>query len=149
MIKFIYFALPVLIVFFSAARAVRSISAETMTNIPPSSFDNFFVACITIGILSAAFTIKNEYWSAGAIFAGLAYVSRSVMMNFPDKILIFASTTLLSCAVSAFLLVIAWRTIDTTTLAQRGNQPSGTASFGFFIVVLIIILGIFLYWGRG
>ncbi|SRR6266545_3724172 len=149
MTKIRYFALPILMVFFSAARAVRSISTETLTNIPPSSFDNFFVACITLGILSIAFTIKNKYWSAGVIFAGLAYVARSILINFPDKKLIFASTTLISCAVSAFLLVIAWRTINTTTLSQRGNQPSSKASFGFFIVVLIIILGIFLYWGRG
>ncbi len=103
---------------------------------------------MTIGILSVAFMLKNKYWSGGVIFAGLAYMTRTAMMKLPDQKQIFALTTLVLCAASAFLLVIAWKTVD-TAIAQQGSRPAGKAAYVYFIAVVIIVLGIFLHWGKG
>ena len=146
--KIRFFALPVLMIIFSAARALRSNSTETMTNSADMGFDILFVACMTIGILSAAFTLKNKYWSGGVILAGLAYVARTAMMKLPDQKQIFALTTLVLCAASTSLLIIAWKTVD-TAIAQRGSRQAGKAAYLYLIAVVIIVLGIFLYWGRG
>jgi len=148
MIKIRYFALPVLIIVFSSIRAIRSFSTEAMTNTADIGFDIFFVTCMTIGILAAAFTLKNKYWSGGVILAGLAYVARAAMMKLPDQKQILALTTLVLCAASASLLIIAWKTVD-TAIAQRGSRQAGKAAYLYLIAVVIIVLGIFLYWGRG
>jgi hypothetical protein len=148
MIKIRYFAFPVLMIAFSATRAIRSFSTEAMTNFAGTNYNNFFVACMTFGVLSIAFTLRNKYWSGGVILAGLAYFTRIAMMKFPDQKQIFALSTLVLCATSAFLLVIAWRTVD-SAIAQQGSRPTGKAVYVYSIAVVVIIFGIFLYWGRG
>jgi len=147
MTKIRYFAFPVLMIFFSATRAIRSFTTEIPNTIANTNIDYFFVACMTIGVLSIAFTLKNTYWSGGIIFAGLAYLARTAMIKLPDQKQILALTTLVLCATSVFLLVMAWRTVD-TAIAQQGSRPTGKAAYIYFIAVVIIVLGIFLYWGR-
>ena len=80
------------------------------------------------------------------IFAGLAYVARTAMIKCPNLEQVFSVTTLALCATSAFLLIVAWRTVD-KAIAQEGNRSTGKAAYVFFIAVVIIVLGIFLYWG--
>jgi hypothetical protein len=147
MTKIRYFALPILMIVLSAKRAIRSFSTENLTNTADTSIDYFFVACMTIGVLSIAFTLKNKYWSGGVIFAGLAYVARTAMIKLPNLEQVFALTTLVLCATSTFLLVIAWRTVD-KAIEEEGSRPTGKVAYVFFIAVVIIVLGIFLYWGR-
>ena len=149
MYKIRCFVFPILVIFFSGARAVRSIYLEAQTNTHSSSVDIFFAASITIGILTTAFSLKNKYWSTGVVFSGLTYVTRSALIGSDGGRVPFAVASLLFGVIAIIFLVIAWRTIDIMTLAQQRNRTSGEASIGFFIVVLIIILGIFSYWGRG
>ena len=148
MIKIRYFAIPLLIIIFSAAKAIRFITSESLTNITGSSIDNVVLTCITIGTLPAVFSLKNKYWSGGVIFAVFAYATRSAMMKFPDQKQIIALSTLGLCVISAYLLVIAWRTVD-AAISQQVSCSTGKATFAYLTAVVIIILGIFLYWGRG
>lgn len=121
MSKIRYFALPAFVVIFSAARAIKLVTADSLN----SSFPNNYIfpaVCIAIGILFFAFELKKKYWRRGVIVADLAYISRSAMMLFPLQSRALALVTIFFCGISTLWLGIAWKTIDSRS-DSTSNPP--------------------------
>lgn len=113
-----------------------------------------FVAVLTqipsfIGLSALVFTVKQKYWRAGGVLAVLSGLSRSCITNFPDRKMAFGIITIVvsSAAIVALLASLRLETFDLSWWER--NRQENSHKPVFVLLVIIVILGIFLYWGRG
>ncbi len=102
-----------------------------------------------IGLSLLVLTIKQRVWRTGGILSALSALLRSCMTSFPDQKVTFGIITLIVSLGSIAALAASWR-LETFDLSwwERGGQKNSFKPI-FVLLVALVIVGIFLYWGRG
>jgi hypothetical protein len=99
------------------------------------------------GAIYLAKELKARYWGVSIIAVALASFPRALIATFPAYINVLVAATLSLDAISAAALLAAFRcdTFDLSLWQER--QVSKTSRSWKIIIVLVIIAGIFLYYG--
>jgi hypothetical protein len=102
-----------------------------------------------LGLALLVLTIKQNLWRVGGILAALSALLRTCTTIFPDQKVIFGIFTLIVSISSIAALFASWRreTFDLSWWARGGRKISLKVTF--VLLVALVIVGIFLYWGRG
>jgi len=102
-----------------------------------------------IGMSSLVLTVKQKYWRAGGVLAALSALSRSCITSFPDRKVAFGIITIVvsSVAIAALLASLRLETFDFSWWER--DRKKITYKPVLVMLVVIVISGIFLYWGRG
>ena len=102
-----------------------------------------------LGLSMLVLTIKQKLWRVGGILAALSVLLRSCTAIFPDQKVIFGIVTLIVSISSISALFASWRceTFDLSWWVRGGQKISLKVTF--VLLVALVIVGIFLYWGRG
>lgn len=144
--------------FFPAiAILITSIQAVRLFFALPSPYSFTGINAVIPGLISFcmilyfAFIVREKYWRAGIIFGGFAFIARSCITGYPGNKLVFAVLTLALNLISIAFLSASWRSLPADfTLGdqnQRGHDILKKAAL--VVLVMIVIAGIFLFWGRG
>lgn len=140
----------------TVAILITSIQAVRLLFVQPSIYSFRGMDAVIPSLISFcaipffAFMVKEKYWRVGITFVGFAMITRSCITGYPEHTLVFAASTLALNLLSIVLLSASWRSLgaDFTLGEQRqtGHDILKKALFALF--VMIVIAGIFLYWGR-
>jgi len=88
--------------------------------------------------------LKASYWRISIITLALSGIPRSLIATFPAHTSFLVAMTLILNLTSAATLFMAFRRDAFDFSALEVRQPSGVFSL---VMLLVIILGIFLYFG--
>ena len=93
--------------------------------------------------------LKAKNWSISVIALALAGIPRALIATIPAETLVLVAITLLLDLISAAALFLAYRydAFD-FSLWEKGPRASKNSYLWKLIVLLVIIAGIFLYYGK-
>lgn len=145
------FIFPVAAIFLTSIQAVRLLFAQ------PSPYTFTGIDAIIPGLISFcvllyfAFVLSEKYWRIGIILAGFAFITRKCITGYPDQKLIFVVATLALNLIAAISLSLCWRALgaDFKLEVQNQREISLLKKTIFIILLMAVIAGIFIFWGRG
>jgi hypothetical protein len=145
--------------FFFPATAIliTSIQAVRLFFAQPSPYSFTGINAVIPGLISFcmlsyfAFIVREKYWRVGITFGGIAFIARSCITGYPEQKLVFVVLTLALNLLSIAFLSASWRSLGAdSTLGDQNQSGQGIKTKTAFVVLLmIVIVGIFLFWRRG
>jgi len=111
-----------------------------------SAFSTHIISFLILSLL--VLTINQKLWRGGGILAALSALLRSSITSLPDQKIILGIITLVVSFGSIAALVASWR-LETFDLSwwERGEHKSAMKPI-FILLVALVVVTIFLYWGR-
>ncbi len=102
-----------------------------------------------IGLSLLVLTVKQKLWRTGGILAALSALSRSCATSLTDQKVTFSIITIIVSLVSISVLAASFR-LETFDLSQWERGRKDTAlKLTFALLIILVIVGIFIYWSRG
>lgn len=148
--KFIFIAIASFLAVHSAVIAANILMTGQISPYSQQGLGALSTHVISfIGLSLLVLTVKQNLWRTGGILAALSALSRACISSFPDQKYIFGIMTLVISSLAITALIFSWR-LETFDLHwwERGREKNNY-KLAFILLVVIAIVGIFLYWGRG
>jgi hypothetical protein len=145
-----FIAVAVFLAVHSAVIAGNILRTGVISPYSQQGYGAFLIEVPSFIVLSLlVWTVKQKYWRTGGVLVALSGLSRSSITCFPDHKVAFGIITMVIslAAIAALLISLRLERFDLSWWEQKHKK--NTYQTVLLLLTVIIVIGIFLYWGRG
>jgi hypothetical protein len=145
-----FIAVAIFLAVHSAVIAGNILRTGVISPYSQQGFGAFLIQVPSFIVLSLlVWTVRQKYWRTGGVLAALSGLSRSCITNFSNQKVAFGIITIVISltAIAALWISLRLERFDLSWWEQK--RKKNTYRTVLVILTIIIVLGIFLYWGRG